>query len=385
MKIVLSGGGTGGSVAPLLAIYQEMAKVENTEFLFIGGNNSIEKDLAEENNIRFQSITSGKFRRYFDPRNFLSPFSVILGFFQAVNLLRKWKPDIILSAGSFVAVPVVWAAWFLKIPAIIHQQDLIKGLANKLMTPFATKITVTFAESLADFPRGKTIVCGNPIRGSVLAGNRETAMHLFSLSDKVPVVLILGGGTGALTLNKVVTDSLARLLEFCQIIHIAGKGKNIFQDKNLKDLYRPDSVEEMLGKKETVQYKSSNLDRYHAHEFLNMDELKHAFNVADIVVTRAGISTLSELAVLGKPVIIVPLAGSHQEKNADYFASRNAALTLNQKILNPELFTNFIYDLLHSKSKREELKKNISIIMDKNASKTISEEIISIIKRNGSK
>jgi UDP-N-acetylglucosamine--N-acetylmuramyl-(pentapeptide) pyrophosphoryl-undecaprenol N-acetylglucosamine transferase len=118
---------------------------------------------------------------------------------------------------------------------------------------------------------------------------------------------------------------------------------------------------------------------------LHIDELKHAFNIADIIVTRAGISTLSELAVLGKPVIIVPLAGSHQEKNADYFASRNAALTLNQKIINPELFTNFIYDLLHSESKRIELGKNISQIMNKNASKTISEEIISILKQNGSK
>ncbi|MFA6271495.1 MAG: glycosyltransferase [Patescibacteria group bacterium] len=255
MKIVLSGGGTGGSVAPLLAIYQQLVKVENTEFLFIGGNNSIEKDLAEENGIRFESIISGKLRRYFDPRNFLTPFAVILGFFHAIRILKKWRPDIILSAGSFVAVPVVWAAWLLRKPVIIHQQDLRKGLANKLMTPFATKITVTFPESLADFPRGKTIHTGNPIRESILSGNRETAMHIFSLSDNIPVILILGGGTGALTLNKIVTDSLPRLLEFCQIIHIAGKGKNIFQDKNLKDLYRPDSVEEMLGKKETTQYK----------------------------------------------------------------------------------------------------------------------------------
>lgn len=383
MKIVLTGGGTGGSVAPLLAIYQEANKSESAEFLFIGGKGSLEDDLAEENNIPFYSITSGKLRRYFDPRNFLTPFNVIAGFFQSIRILRKWKPDIILSAGSFVAVPVVWAAWLLRIPIVVHQQDIQKGLANRLMTPFATRITVTFPESTNDFPHKKTIVTGNPVREMVLSGNSETANQLFSLSKHLPVVLILGGGTGALALNKVVTESLSSLLEFCQIIHIAGKGKNIFQDKNLQDAHRPDSVETMLGKKAATNYKKSSLERYHVHEFLNTDELRHAFTAADVVVTRAGLSTLSELAILAKPIIIVPLPDTHQEKNAKYFASRNAALTLNQKILNTELFTNFIYELLHSKSQKQELSENISKVMNRNACKSIVNEISSIIRKYG--
>ena len=217
----------------------------------------------------------------------------------------------------------------------------------------------------------------------VLSGNSETANQLFSLSKHLPVVLILGGGTGALALNKVVTESLSSLLEFCQIIHIAGKGKNIFQDKNLQDAHRPDSVETMLGKKAATNYKKSSLERYHVHEFLNTDELRHAFTAADVVVTRAGLSTLSELAILAKPIIIVPLPDTHQEKNAKYFASRNAALTLNQKILNTELFTNFIYELLHSKSQKQELSENISKVMNRNACKSIVNEISSIIRKYG--
>jgi UDP-N-acetylglucosamine--N-acetylmuramyl-(pentapeptide) pyrophosphoryl-undecaprenol N-acetylglucosamine transferase len=386
MKIALSGGGTGGSVAPLLAVYREIQKSEGVDFLFIGGNNSIEKDLADENEIGFKSIISGKFRRYFDPRNFITPFAVIYGFFQALGILRRWNPDILLTAGSFVAVPVTWAAWLLKIPVIIHQQDIQKGLANKLMTPFARKITVTFPDSLKDFPRKKTVLTGNPVREGVFCGNPGQARSLFSLSqDNIPVVLILGGGTGALTLNKIVTDSLPRLLEFCQVIHVAGKGKNIFQDSNLENVYRPESVEEMLGKTETSNYINSNIDRYHAHEFLDIDDLRQAFSIADIVVTRAGISTLSELSALGKPVIIVPLPESHQEKNANYFSARNAALILNQKILNPELFTNFIKDLLNSGSKRAELASNISKIMEHNASVKIAMEVVKIVEKNESK
>jgi UDP-N-acetylglucosamine--N-acetylmuramyl-(pentapeptide) pyrophosphoryl-undecaprenol N-acetylglucosamine transferase len=385
MKIVLTGGGTGGSVAPLLAIYQEIKKVETAEFLFIGGKGPFERELAEENDIPFQPVTSGKLRRYFDPRNFLAPFNVIAGFFQALIILKKWKPDIVLSAGSFIAVPVVWAAWFLRKPIVVHQQDILKGLANKLMTPFATKITVTFSESLKDFPHKKSIVTGNPVRESLLSGNRETARQIFSLKDELPVVLILGGGTGALALNKVVAESLPNILEFCQIIHIAGKGKNIFQDKNLKDAHRPNSVEEMLDDRKSVDYKKGKAERYHAHEFLDTDELMHAFNVADIVVTRAGLSTLSELAILKKPVIIVPLPGTHQEKNAKYFASKNAALILNQSILNTELFTNFVHELLQSKSQKIELSENISNIMNKNATEVIVGEIKNIIQNNESK
>lgn len=379
----MTGGGTGGSVAPLLAIYQEIKSVEITDFLFVGGKGSLERELTEENDIPFQSITSGKLRRYFDPRNFLTPLNVIVGFFQSLAILGKWKPDIVISAGSFVAVPVVWAAWLLRKPIVVHQQDLLKGLANKLMAPLATKITVTFSESLKDFPHKKAVVTGNPVRKAILSGDRESAKQLFSLND-LPVVLILGGGTGALSLNKVVTESLSKLLEFCQIIHIAGKGKNIFQDANLEDTHRPDSVEAMLDDKVTINYKKGNFEKYHAHEFLNTDELKHAFSVADIVVTRAGLSTLSELAILAKPIIIVPLPDTHQEKNAKYFASKNAALILNQKIFNTELFTNFVYELLQSKSHKHELSKNISNIMSHDAGTKVVSEIKSILHKDES-
>ena len=377
MKVILTGGGTGGSITPLLAIKDKLEQKESCQFLFVGTKKGPEKAFAEDRNIPFKSVTAGKVRRYLDLRNLIDPIRVFIGLFQSLRIVYQFKPNVILTAGSFVAVPVVWAGWILRIPSLVHQQDLLKGLANKLMAPFAKKITVTFPSSLHHFSQKKTVLTGNPVRPEIYKGSAENGIKIFNLDQSLPTVLILGGGTGALAINKIVSCSFP-ILKFCQVIHVAGKGKNIFQDKQLSDLHRPNSISEVISKKNKEQ-KDSLLSRYHLYEFLS-EELPDAYAVAELVITRAGMSTLSELAVLAKPTIIIPIPDSHQEKNARYFEQRAAAHVLSQKTLTPEIFTATVKQLVANQSKLKEMSKNAKKLFKEKATDTIITEIMKIKK-----
>lgn len=379
MKVILTGGGTGGSITPLLAIKDTLSQQENCQFLFIGTSHGPAKNFAEENYLPYREIMSGKVRRYWHWQNLIDPLRIIIGFFQSLRIIREFQPQVIITAGSFVAVPVVWAGWIHHLPCLIHQQDLQKGLANRLMSPFAKKITVTFPASLHHFPKEKTVLTGNPVRQSIKQGNHEEAIKIFNLKKNLLTVLIIGGGTGALAINKFVSRSLA-LLRFCQIIHVAGKGKNIFQDKLLSDLHRPTSIAEVISEHELGQ-KKSLLSRYHVYEFLS-EELPHAYAVADVVITRAGMSCLTELACLKKPIIIIPLPASHQEENARYFEQNDAAHILNQKNLTSEILTNTVKQLLHNHKRRIQLGENAHQLFPDNASQTIVREIMKIRKND---
>jgi len=336
MKIVFTGGGTMGSVTPLLAVAEKMQQVEpTTDFFWIGTKSGPEKQLVEKYNIKFSAISGGKLRRYFSWQNFLDPFRVIAGFFQSIKFLRQTKPDVIITAGAFISVPVVWAGWFLRIPSIVHQQDIIPGLANRLMAWPAKKITVTFEESLKKFYPKKTVWAGNPVRKSVLTGSKERAVKEFGLEKDLPTVLIVGGGTGSLAINKLVVEAMEKLVDFCQVVHVTGGNK--------------------------LEAKKQN-SRYHFYEFLT-DKMNDAIAAADIVVSRAGLGFLTELAAWGKPVILLPLPGTHQEANANYFSRRNAAWVLNQKETDSENFSQTIASLLYNDSDKANLSRNIKSIM----------------------
>jgi len=347
MKFLLSGGGTIGSVSPLIAIFEEIKRHDpNAEVLWLETKNGAEHKLIASYNIPTKSISSGKFRRYFSFKNFVDPFFVLLGFFQSLLIILKFKPDLILSAGGFISVPVAWAGWILRKPVIIHQQDVRPGLANKLMAPTAKLITVTFKKSLTDFSAGKTKLIGNPIRADILTGSRERGYNFFQLDSARPTVLIIGGGTGAITLNKIVSESLDGLMNFCQVIHLTG-GKVI----------------------EAKKYSN-----YRSYDFLT-DQLKNAYAVADLVVSRAGMSVLSELAILGKPTIIIPIPNSHQQDNAVEFFKNNAALMIDESNLNARDFVAAIAEIINDKAQLSNLSDNIKKMMPVDAAKQIVEII----------
>jgi len=363
-KILLSGGGTAGSVSPLLAIADEIkgrtsdaghqpADQSSSEFnfLWIGTRNGIEKGMVEKENILFKAIFAGKFRRYFSWKNFTDILLFKLGFWQAFFIMLKWRPDLVISAGGFVSVPVVWAAWFLRVPCLIHQQDVRPGLANKLMAPFAKIITVTFKKSLNDYGK-KAIWIGNPVRKRIAA---SPSINFFQLKDGLPTILIVGGGTGAMFINRLVAESINDLLKFSQVIHVTGKNKS-----TLKPETHPN---------------------YHSFEFLNVDQFSEAMQKSDLVVTRAGLSTLTELSYLGKPIIIIPIPGSHQEENAEIYKAYNAAVVLDQNTLTKDSFLKTIESILSDPAKISALKNNISRLLKPRASQEMSKIISKLTEK----
>jgi len=348
MRIILSGGGTLGSVSPLIAIYEEIKKSQPpAEFLWLGTSDGPEESLIRSYNIPLKKIFSGKLRRYFSWRNFLDPFLIFFGFWQSLFIIFKFKPRAVLSAGGFVSVPVAWASWLLRRPLIIHQQDVRPGLANKLMAPFANIITVTFEKSLKDFPAQKTHLVGNPMRADLLTGSKEAGYKFFGLSAGLPIILILGGGTGALNLNNLVIESLEELVQFCQVIHLTG------------------------GRKQ----KTAEHSRYRPYDFLT-DQLKNAYAVADLVIARAGLGTLTELAVLQKPAVIIPIPASHQQDNATEFFRNNAIALLDENDLSGRKFSQAIKTLLFDQVELANLSRNIAKMMPSDAAKKITAMIL---------
>ena len=341
-----------GSVSPLLAVYTEIKSTyPETEFLFIGTESGPEKAAVASYKIPYEPISAGKLRRYFDIRNFSDPFRIVAGFFQAWGIIRRFKPDAVMVAGAYVGVPVAWAARLSGVPVLVHQQDIETGLANKLMANFASKITVSFDVSLHDFPSGKVILTGNPLRGEFYDCDKEKSRTIFNLKNDLPVILITGGGTGSRTINELMEKALPKIVKFAQVIHTTGSGKGIgFESEN-----------------------------YHQYEFLS-HEMPEALCAADLAVTRAGLSTLTELSVCGKPAVIIPLYKTHQEFNAGYFQKHNAAVVLSEPSLNPEVFASALRGLISDKEKLAALGENIRKMMPADGAKKVSEVLLSIAR-----
>lgn len=360
MKILLVGGGSGGSVSPLLAVAQEVTKTEKATFLFIGTKYGPEKEMCKQHGIVFESIVAGKWRRYFSLKNIFSPFFILIGLIQSLIKIKKFKPDVVFGCGSFVQVPVVFAAWCFGVPVLIHQQDFYPGLANKISQIFAKKITVTFKDSIQDFSSGsglfgskipeKVIWTGNPWRADLADSEISEARKLFGLTKDLPVLLVLGGGTGAEFINNLVMNSLPNLTKTMQVLHSTGKGKKT----------------------------DINMENYKPFEFIS--NMAAAYSVADIVISRAGLSSITELCNLGKVSIIIPMPNSHQVVNAALLDKYKAALVVFQNEINSENLTNFLRKLMFSKELLDSLKKNSQLLMKKDSTKRVADILMRLIK-----
>lgn len=307
MKILFSGGGTLGPVTPLLAIKDVVfEKNRRSSFVWIGTVGGPERQMVEEHGLPFYSITAGKFRRYFSFLNIFDIVRIIVGFFQSIRILLKESPDMCVTAGGFVSVPVHVAAWLLGIPTWVHQQDVEVGLANKIMAPFARVITTSLEWITREFPTKKTAWLGSPVRKEIFEGNKLRARKFFNLTSHLPVVLVLGGGTGSLKVNQLITEATPHLGSHAEIIHLSGKE-------------RP---------QESVVKTAELFPNYRVFQFLG-SEMKDAYAVADIVVCRGGFGTLTEAAALGKPCIIIPKPG-HQVENVRFLERVNAAILVNE-------------------------------------------------------
>jgi UDP-N-acetylglucosamine--N-acetylmuramyl-(pentapeptide) pyrophosphoryl-undecaprenol N-acetylglucosamine transferase len=311
-KIVLTGGGTAGHVTPNLALIPSL-KERGYDIHYIGSYQGIEKKLIEDANIPYSGISSGKLRRYFDLRNFSDPFRVIKGYEEACKLLKELKPDVVFSKGGFVAVPVVMAARHRHIPAIIHESDMTPGLANKLCIPSAQKVCCNFPETLQYLPEEKAVLTGSPIRAELLKGDRLAGLQYAHLSAEKPVILVIGGSLGSVTVNQAVRTLLPRLLPHFQVVHICGK----------------DHLDEsLIGTSGYVQF-----------EYVDAP-LKHLFAIADLVISRAGANSICEILALRKPNILIPLSAAasrgDQILNASSFAKQGFSTMLEEEALTDD-------------------------------------------------
>lgn len=333
-KIVLTGGGTAGHVTPNLALLPHLQN-KGYEISYIGSYEGIEKKLIADYDIPYYGISTGKLRRYFDPKNFTDPFRVIKGFAEAKKILKEIKPDIVFSKGGFVSVPVVRAAASLKIPCIIHESDMTPGLANKLCIPVAKKVCCNFPETLNHLPEGKAVLTGSPIREELSKGNKLAAYEVCGFTANKPVIMVIGGSLGSMAINKAVREALPTLLHDFQVVHICGKEK----------------IDNLL----------LTTKGYHQFEYLKA-ELKDIFAMADLVISRAGANAICEILALKKPNLLIPLpAGSSrgdQILNAASFEAQGYSMVISEDDLTKEFLIAKVQELYCNRNTYIEAMKN---------------------------
>lgn len=333
-KIVLTGGGTAGHVTPNLALLPHLQN-KGYEISYIGSYEGIEKKLIADYDIPYYGISTGKLRRYFDPKNFTDPFRVIKGFAEAKKILKEIKPDVVFSKGGFVSVPVVRAAAFLKIPCIIHESDMTPGLANKLCIPVAKKVCCNFPETLNHLPEGKAVLTGSPIREELSKGNKLAAYEVCGFTANKPVIMVIGGSLGSMAINKAVREALPTLLHDFQVVHICGKEK----------------IDNLL----------LTTKGYHQFEYLKA-ELKDIFAMADLVISRAGANAICEILALKKPNLLIPLpAGSSrgdQILNAASFEAQGYSMVISEDDLTKEFLVAKVQELYCNRNTYIEAMKN---------------------------
>lgn len=324
-KIVLTGGGTAGHVTPNIALLPRLQEL-GYEIFYIGSYDGIEKKLIADFDIPYFGISTGKFRRYFDPKNFSDPFRVLKGYSEAKKKLKEIKPDVVFSKGGFVSVPVVRAAASLGIPCIIHESDMTPGLANKLCIPVASKVCCNFPETMKLLPESKAVLTGSPIREELAKGNKLAALDMCGFTANKPVIMVIGGSLGANAINQTVRQALPKLLEDFQVVHLCGKEK----------------VDNLL----------LNVKGYKQFEYLKA-ELKDVFAMADVVISRAGANAICELLALKKPNILIPLPASasrgDQILNAKSFEEQGFSMVLDEDDLTENLLVEKVHEMYFTK------------------------------------
>lgn len=323
MKVVVSGGGTGGHIYPALALINEIKKNDDTvEFLYIGTENGLEKGIVTRAGIPFQSIEITGFKRKLSIDNVKTIMRFINGVQKSKQYLKEFKPDVVIGTGGYVCGPVVYAAAKLKIPTIIHEQNSLPGLTNKFLAKYVDKVAICFKDAASFFPSDKVVLTGNPRASEVLGHDRLKGKNKLGLQHDKKYVLIFGGSRGAKAINNAVLDMLPTLKKKnYQVVYVTGE---VHFDSVMQEV-------------EKVGLPSNVIVKPFIH---NMHEVLSAI---DLIVARAGATTLAEITALGLPSILIPspyVTANHQEKNARSLSDHDAAIMLlEQGLTGSELET----------------------------------------------
>ncbi len=374
MKILFTGGGTGGHVLPIIGIVREIRRIHQSkdlQFFYIGPRDKFGEILLSQEGIKVTTVLSGKIRRYLNWETFFQNLidvvlKIPIGVIQAFLYIFFSAPDLIFSKGGFGSVPGVIAGWLLRVPIFLHESDVSPGLANRFLSRFALEIFVSFPKTEYLKP-SKMILVGNPIRREILEGSREEAKKLFKLISGKPVILILGGSQGAQRINDKILEILLELLKSFEIIHQCG-------EKNFREV--------RAEAKAILPKELASL--YHPFPFLNEEELREAFAAAGFIVSRAGSGSIFEIAACRKPSILIPLpeaAQNHQVKNAYSYAADGASMVMEEENFTPHFFLEKLKYLFSHPQDLEKMSAKAGEFSKPMAAKMIAEYIVTVLTK----
>jgi len=367
MKILFTGGGSGGHIFPLIAVAREIKRImpKDIDLVYAGPKDEWASLYLSQEDIRIKGVLAGKVRRYFTPQalllNLLDVFKSIFGFFQAFFVLLLENPGLVFSKGGYGSIPIVLASKILNIPIFMHESDISPGLANQITAKFSLEVFTSFPKTEYIDPK-KIILVGNPIRREIFEGSESSSRELLGLSGQRPVILFLGGSQGAQRMNDFILLVLPELLKDFEIIHQCGRKKF----KTMKNESR------VVIKKGLEKY-------YHLFPFLKEREVKEAYFSADLVVCRAGAGAIFEAAGLGKPSILIPLpesAQNHQVKNAYAYAQKGATLVMEETNLSPHFFLEKLKLLMSQPEKMEKMSQAAQEFSKPMAAKVIAQYLL---------
>ena len=369
MKILFTGGGSGGHFYPILSVSKEIQKLAK-EYrllppkLYYVSNTPYNEAVLFDNDIVYKKNTAGKRRLYFSILNFFDIFRTGWGILTALWTVFTIYPDVVFSKGGYPSFPVILAARFLGIPVIIHESDTVPGRVNRFAGRFAKRIAVSYEEAAEFFPKSKVAVTGNPVREEITEPLTDGAHEFLKLDKETPVIFVLGGSLGAQMINDIIIDTLPELVEKYQIIHQTGKN----------------NYPEIISRAEAVLYNNRYRTRYRPFDYLNELAIRMSAGVADIVISRAG-STIFEIASWGLPSILIPISeshGDHQRKNAYAYARSKACVVLEESNVTPHILMSEIDRIITKKEERQVMSAAAKAFFRPGAARAIAKEILSI-------
>ena len=363
LKIIISGGGTGGHIFPAIAVAKAIEeRVEGVEFLFVGANDRMEMQKVPEAGYKIIGLPIIGLQRSLDIRNLLFPFKLISSLFKAARIIKSFKPDLAIGTGGYASGPVLFLAAQKGIPSIIQEQNSYPGITNKILSKYVKKTCVAYDNMERFFGNEKLIFTGNPIRGDILMleNKKDLACKLFSIDPKKTTVLVVGGSLGARTINHAISDNIDVFKEVG--INLIWQTGISFQNQS----------KEIIAKINTIGIQ--------AHTFIK--EMDLAYTVADIIISRAGAIAISELSCVGKPVILVPspnVSENHQYKNAQSLVNKKAALLVKDEDASRKL-VEVLMELVKNKKLQSVLSKNMKKMAVIDAADNIAEIALALRK-----
>lgn len=370
MKILFAGGGTGGHFYPIIAVAESVHEVADKEHLaglelYYASDDPYNSDLLARMRLPFIAIPAGKWRAYFSLRNFVDIFRTLYGCCLALIRLAFIYPDVVFGKGGYASFPVMFAARILRIPVVIHESDIVPGKVNRWIGNYATRIALSYPEAEKYFShKDRIALTGQPVRRALLDVPAEDPWQTLALELNVPVILVIGGSQGAGKINENLLDIMSRLVEHCQVIHQTGETNYAWMKKRA----------------EGVLAGNAHAERYHPFPYLESKQLALAAKAATLVISRAG-SGIFEIALWGKPSILIPLPlahDDHQRENAYSYARTGAAIVIEEQNLKQELFFSVIRSIIDDEVKRRAMEAGAKTFAKTDAAEKIARVLLSI-------